>query len=139
MTARSPIARTLRVLVVLVVALVALAAPTLRAAAAGLQYGSLVCCCGEHASDTACGCPDCPVGKQHAANQTSPHSADDTPPTIKQCGPNATMVPLASETPAIVGNVVIVVSQLLPQPATITLQTVTSLLAPAPDAPPPRA
>lgn len=139
MTARSPIARALRVMMVIAVALFALAAPMLRAAHAGLQYGTLVCCCGEHASDTACGCPDCPVGKQHAANHQSQPSGDDTPATIKQCGPNATVVPLASETPAIVGTITMVEVLPLPQPITITLQDITSQLAPAPDAPPPRA
>lgn len=137
MTARSPIARVLRVVLVLAVVLTAFAGPLLRAAAAGLQYGNLVCCCGEHASDTACGCPDCPAGKPHA-HDASNDNRDDAPPTVKQCGPNATVVPLASETPALVSPVPSEVLQPLPRPATSLRQTITSQLTPAPDAPPPR-
>ncbi len=78
----------------LLVALTMLLAPVSRAAAAGFAWGTIECCCGEHAGDVACGCKDCPSAT-HDADHDGDGDGDgpaDGAPTMQACGPNAQLI-----------------------------------------------
>jgi hypothetical protein len=49
-------------LIAIATALVLVTSVFARVAVAGIAWGDIDCCCGEHAGDEACGCPDCPAG-----------------------------------------------------------------------------
>jgi hypothetical protein len=73
----------------LLIALLAIATlvatPLMRIAVAGIAWGVIECCCGEHAGDHHCGCPDCPTGDDEDDRHDGEHGA----PVLGQCGANA--------------------------------------------------
>src|SRR5687768_1262584 len=70
------------------------AAPVVRVAFAGLVWEAIHCCCGVHAGDHDCGCPDCPAG-----NRGDGDHRGDTTPTVRPCGANADWVSPATIPP----------------------------------------
>ena len=48
---------------------------------------SIVCCCGEHPADQACGCPDCPVadGNQEQQADHDEEENRDRGPSVSPC------------------------------------------------------
>jgi hypothetical protein len=75
----------------LLIALLAIATlvatPLMRIAVAGIAWGVIECCCGEHAGDHRCGCPDCPAaaGDGDGDDDGDQHGA----PVLGPCGANA--------------------------------------------------
>lgn len=55
--------------------------------AVAAQAGSVVCCCGEHAADDDCGCPDCPSAVGDASDDHD-HGAAVLAGTdqVRRCG-----------------------------------------------------
>jgi hypothetical protein len=87
--------RQTSVIALLTVAML-VAAPVVRVAFAGLVWDAIQCCCGVHAGDHDCGCPDCPAGKPDPAQGGD---RGDTTPTVRPCGANAEWVSPATIPP----------------------------------------
>jgi hypothetical protein len=77
------------------------AAPVAGVAFAGVAWGTIDCCCGEHEADLPCGCPDCP-GADHD-DDSGP--ARDGLPHIERCGANAQWVSPATVPPFVAPTV----------------------------------
>lgn len=76
-----------RSLLIVAVAITTLVAtPLMRIAVAGIAWGVIECCCGEHAGNHRCGCPDCPAGEHDADH--GDHDESDAP-GLGPCGANA--------------------------------------------------
>jgi hypothetical protein len=75
-------ARIVRSMVAMAMVIIALGAAITRVASAGVSVGDLRCCCGVHAGDEDCGCPDCPV----ADSDHNKHKAPSDAPSFKRCG-----------------------------------------------------
>jgi hypothetical protein len=106
-----------------------------RVAAAGLAWGTFECCCGEHAGDEACGCPDCPAGHQDEHGDESPV---DGSPRMKACGPDGMVI-----LPAAFARAIIPVAPaiIVPEPLTLAVEPVAeprSAPSARPEPPPPR-
>jgi hypothetical protein len=86
-------------LIAIATALVLVTSVFARVAVAGIAWGTMECCCGEHAGDEACGCPDCPAG-EHADDDHAPPA--DGAPRMNSCGPDAQLI-----TPASIEHVVV--------------------------------
>lgn len=65
---------------------VVLLAPVADAAGAAFGWDPIQCCCGEHAGDEACGCPDCPAGHQNERDDDGDDDGDDRSPGLRACG-----------------------------------------------------
>ncbi|MBP9088945.1 MAG: hypothetical protein KBG15_22680 [Kofleriaceae bacterium] len=143
---RGSISHVARALLSVMIVLVMLAGSVLRVAAAGLHYGMMSCCCGEHASDESCGCPDCPVAHQDdtdQANQPATETQADEQklpaPTMNKCGPNASITALASDAPVRISvPLLVLLQQTTTQPGVPLACPLLSRLPVSPDAPPPR-
>ena len=85
--------RKTSVIALLAVAML-VAAPAVRVAFAGLVWDAIRCCCGVHAGDHDCGCPDCPAG-----TQGEPDRGGDPTPTMRPCGAHAEWVSPATLPP----------------------------------------
>jgi hypothetical protein len=123
-------------LIAIATALVLVTSVFARVAVAGIAWGDIDCCCGEHAGDEACGCPDCPAG-DHADGDHAPPA--DGAPRMNSCGPDAQLVTPASLDHGVVPRApVLLAPSAAPAPRTATKQP-----DPAPDVrpetPPPRA
>jgi hypothetical protein len=70
-------------LIVALVIATLVATPLVRIAAAGIAWGVIECCCGEHAGNHRCGCPDCPAGDHDDGDH------DSEMPGLGPCGANA--------------------------------------------------
>lgn len=88
---RSPLSR----LVALAVALLLLWVPVAAAATAGFAWAAIACCCGDHAGDEACGCPDCPSA-EHAQRRDR---APDRESRVRSCAPEGTLTTPAQPAP----------------------------------------
>jgi hypothetical protein len=64
------------------------ATPLMRIAVAGIAWGVIECCCGEHAGDHRCGCPDCPAA-DHDGDPDDAPAPEDGAPGLGPCGANA--------------------------------------------------
>lgn len=146
MPSRSSIGRVARALLGVMIVLTMLAGSLLRVAAAGLHYGMMSCCCGEHSSGESCGCPDCPVAHQDDASDATDDAANDdankagsSTPTISKCGPNASIAALASEAPVrVTAPILTTIEQTISRPEVPLATPLLSRLPVSPDAPPPR-
>jgi hypothetical protein len=122
-------------LIAIATALVLVTSVFARVAVAGIAWGDIECCCGEHAGDESCGCPDCP-GADHAESDHVPPA--DGAPRMKSCGPDAQLV-----VPASIDHVVVPRAPALVAPTAIRAPALrASDPDPAPDVrpetPPPR-
>jgi hypothetical protein len=67
----------------LLIALLAIATlvatPLMRIAVAGIAWGVIECCCGEHAGDHRCGCPDCPASTDDDDDDAGDQHGSETP------------------------------------------------------------
>lgn len=142
MQSRSSIGRVANALLGVMIVLTMLAGSVLRVAAAGLHYGMMSCCCGEHSSGESCGCPDCPVAHDDDTDATANDDASlpaSSTPTISKCGPNASITALASEAPVRVTTPILtIIEQTISQPDVPLAAPLLSRLPVSPDAPPPR-
>jgi hypothetical protein len=88
--------RTLALVLPALLALVMFVSPVARAATAGFSWGTIECCCGEHAGDESCGCKDCPAAVH---DEEQDDHDDDAPPAeggeMTACGPQAQLVVFA--------------------------------------------
>lgn len=116
------------------VALVLLTSVVARVAVAGIVWETFECCCGEHAGDKACGCPECPAG-QHA--ESDEHDGDGAP-SVKTCGPDGQLVLPTSLGKAIFPAVPPPITREVRAAAPPPLPRLRSELPPAPEPPPPR-
>ena len=112
--------RQTTVIALLAVAML-VAAPVVRVAFAGMVWDAIHCCCGVHAGDHDCGCPDCPAGKRSQGD-----SDHDTGPTLRPCGAHGEWVSPATIPPFVAPTV----------PALI-VPARRALTIPAPDLAPP--
>jgi hypothetical protein len=73
-----------------VVALVLLfALPVAQVARGATLPGEVHCCCGDHAADEDCGCPECPSASHaHDEDDGDDHDDEDAPPStsFRACG-----------------------------------------------------
>jgi hypothetical protein len=60
--------------------------PLAETASAAFGWDPIDCCCGEHAGDEACGCPDCPAGHQDDHDDDGEGQDDGTTPGFRSCG-----------------------------------------------------
>jgi hypothetical protein len=78
----------------LLIALLAIATlvatPLMRIAVAGIEWGVIECCCGEHAGDHRCGCPDCPASTDDDDDAGDQHGSET--PALGPCGASAEWV-----------------------------------------------
>jgi len=68
---------------------VMLLVPLSGTAAAAFGWNPIDCCCGEHAGDEACGCPDCPAGHQDDDDDDGDDGDEhdeDGAPGMRSCG-----------------------------------------------------
>ncbi|HPH64529.1 MAG TPA: hypothetical protein PLF40_02250 [Kofleriaceae bacterium] len=125
-------------LVTLATIIVLLTSQVTRIAAAGLHFGSMACCCGVHQSDEACGCPDCPAGHSQTHDDRDEDKPAPMAPSMKRCGPSATIVALGAESPWAPP----ITASPIPQKSTpvhsMAPLALSSAAPHAPDAPPPR-
>ena len=91
--------------VALLAVAILIAAPVVRVAFAGIAWGTITCCCGEHAGDHDCGCPDCPAGER-----ASDGDSDDGAPHVRPCGASAEWVSPATFAPFVAPTVPVVIA-----------------------------
>jgi hypothetical protein len=77
--------------------LMTLALALAQLATGGIVIGEIECCCGTHAGDAPCGCPDCPVahgGHGHDGARAAHHGDSDAPPvtSFRACGAEGHLV-----------------------------------------------
>ena len=120
-----------------------LAAVPMTALASGLIWADIVCCCGPHASNEACGCPDCPSAEHEedheAPDSVSRRAAPPSAPQLKRCGPTGTLMLMQMPVVAVPRY-----SAIAKAPPVVTIvvspapQCMQSRQADAPPVPPPR-
>jgi hypothetical protein len=121
--------------VALIAAAIILMAGSVRFAAAGLTYGTTSCCCGPHASDHRCGCPDCPTADQ--AHGDDDHDGDR--PVLGKCGVNGMVLAPAAVSPTILAHAPTVATPVRPVAVVTTTPPPPLQTGPrGPEPPPPR-
>ena len=88
-------------LIALACVAILVAAPVARVAFAGVEWGTVDCCCGEHAGDHRCPCPDCPAADHPSGDDAPPDGA----PHVEPCGANAQWVSPATMPPFVAPTV----------------------------------